>query len=370
MELVGKTNEEKIWNYLSSIIDNKYGIAGLMGNLYFVSLLDSYHVETSFLQKNKITKKEYTNKTDIGLHDFIRDKVGYGIANWKFWLKKEGLKKQAYSQKKSVGDLKLQLDFLIKELQEDYPDVWDILNKTKTIKDASNKVLIDYIVPKNKNSKNLQNAVLVHGKYYYDLFTNNKKVKQKEEKQKIISTLEQSKFALYFLDENSQYVANSNNKKEISYVPWSNESWSYILRHEDLEFAIKLAELALQADENEFILYGEKNKWRKTYFNALSEAGYNPKKIKKDCYTTDLDFIVDNIKAIGFIKNIAKLKVLNIKNIENIKKELLKYGFQIYVSPDYINTPNNLLPGDILVNEKNNFIAINLSLGKNYYGDE
>lgn len=40
MELVEKTNEEKIWNYLSSIIDNKYGVAGLMGNIYFTSLLD------------------------------------------------------------------------------------------------------------------------------------------------------------------------------------------------------------------------------------------------------------------------------------------------------------------------------------------
>ena len=34
MALIGKTNEEKIWNFLQNAINNKYGTAGLMGNLY------------------------------------------------------------------------------------------------------------------------------------------------------------------------------------------------------------------------------------------------------------------------------------------------------------------------------------------------
>lgn len=34
MALTGKTNDEKIWNYLKSNGFNEFGTAGLMGNLY------------------------------------------------------------------------------------------------------------------------------------------------------------------------------------------------------------------------------------------------------------------------------------------------------------------------------------------------
>ena len=32
--LTGKTNEEKIWNYLTAVGMNACGAAGMMGNLY------------------------------------------------------------------------------------------------------------------------------------------------------------------------------------------------------------------------------------------------------------------------------------------------------------------------------------------------
>ena len=33
LALIGKNNEEKIWNFLIEEIKNEYGVAGLMGNL-------------------------------------------------------------------------------------------------------------------------------------------------------------------------------------------------------------------------------------------------------------------------------------------------------------------------------------------------
>ena len=39
--LVGRNDEEKIWNYLYSKIGNKYGVAGLIGNLEAESDLNS-----------------------------------------------------------------------------------------------------------------------------------------------------------------------------------------------------------------------------------------------------------------------------------------------------------------------------------------
>ena len=40
MALTGKTNEEKIWNFLASKGLNAFGVAGLMGNLYAESALN------------------------------------------------------------------------------------------------------------------------------------------------------------------------------------------------------------------------------------------------------------------------------------------------------------------------------------------
>ena len=33
MSLTGKTNAEKIWNYLYAELKNPYGVAGIMGNI-------------------------------------------------------------------------------------------------------------------------------------------------------------------------------------------------------------------------------------------------------------------------------------------------------------------------------------------------
>ena len=331
MELVGKTNEEKIWNYLSSIIDNKYGVAGLMGNIYFTSLLDPQHVETSFLQKYKLTKREYTANADKFPFLFNRDEAGYGLANWSFWRKKEELRNYASLRNKSVGDLKLQLEFLTMELQDDYPKVWETICNVENIKEVSDKILKDYM---GKTGKAIQDKCQKHGEYYYE------------------------NFAIDFNGEN------------IFYIPWDNKNWSCVLRYPNLDIAIKIAELAIEADENEQVLFGEKTKWKKTYLRGLMDAHYNPKKINKECYTTDLDFVIDNIRAIGYMKRIPSFQVLSVGDIKDIRKTLIKEGFEIYTSYNYIRTPDNLLPGDILVNENDKLITINLCLGKNYYGEE
>lgn len=367
MELVGKTNEEKIWNYLSSIIDNKYGVAGLMGNIYFTSLLDPQHVETSFLQKYKLTKKEYTANADKFPFLFNRDEAGYGLANWSFWRKKEELRNYASLRNKSVGDLKLQLEFLTMELQDDYPQVWETICNVENIREVSDKILKDYM---GKTGKAIQDKCYKHGEYYYENFAIDFKAILQEGKDQVIKTLQESKFAPYFLNRVSPYVASPNNGEDIFYIPWDNKNWSCVLRYPNLDIAIKIAELAIEADENEQVLFGEKTKWKKTYLRGLMDAHYNPKKINKECYTTDLDFVIDNIRAIGYMKRIPSFQVLSVGDIKDIRKTLIKEGFEIYTSYNYIRTPDNLLPGDILVNENDKLITINLCLGKNYYGEE
>jgi len=51
MSLVGNNNEQKIWNYLMAHFNNKYGVAGLMGNLKAESALSPINLQDSFETK-------------------------------------------------------------------------------------------------------------------------------------------------------------------------------------------------------------------------------------------------------------------------------------------------------------------------------
>ena len=79
--LTGKTTEEKIWNFLLSKLNNEYGVAGLMGNLYAESGLKSTNLQDSFEKKLNMTDSSYTKAVNDGTYEnFITDGAGYGLA--------------------------------------------------------------------------------------------------------------------------------------------------------------------------------------------------------------------------------------------------------------------------------------------------
>ncbi len=81
MALRGATVEQKIWNYFKDKGLNDYGCAGLMGNLYAESALNSKNLQNSFEKKLKYTDEIYTKAVDNGQYkNFVRDSAGYGLA--------------------------------------------------------------------------------------------------------------------------------------------------------------------------------------------------------------------------------------------------------------------------------------------------
>lgn len=130
MALKGKTREEKIWNFLYAEIKNKFGTAGLMGNLQAESALNPKNLQNSFEKKLGLTDETYTKGVDKGTYkNFIKDKAGYGLAQWTFWTRKQNLFNFMRKKKVSIGNLTGQLEFLMKELKESYPTVFKELKK-------------------------------------------------------------------------------------------------------------------------------------------------------------------------------------------------------------------------------------------------
>lgn len=170
--------EQKIWQYFKSKGLNDYGIAGLMGNLYAESGLRPTNLQNTYEKKLGLADEEYTAAVDSGTYtNFVKDSAGYGLAQWTYWSRKQRLIDFAKQQKKSIGDLDMQLDFLYKELSENYKTVLKTLCSTTSVLEASNSVLLNFERPADQ-SVTVQNRRAGFGNTYYDKYATKKETQQ------------------------------------------------------------------------------------------------------------------------------------------------------------------------------------------------
>jgi peptidoglycan hydrolase-like protein with peptidoglycan-binding domain len=159
--------EKTIWDYLYKEIGNPYGVAGLMGNLYAESGLISTNLQNSYESSLGYTDATYTAAVDNGTYsNFINDSAGYGLCQWTYYTRKKALLNYAKTKGVSIGDLNMQLAFLIKELTESYSTVLATLKKASAVLEASNAVLFNFERPANSGSS-VQSARASYGEKYY-----------------------------------------------------------------------------------------------------------------------------------------------------------------------------------------------------------
>lgn len=171
MGLSGKTTDEKIWNFLKSKGLNSIAIAGLMGNLHAESGLNPKNLQNSYEKKLGHTDESYTAAVDCGEYtNFARDAAGYGLAQWTYHTRKAALLAYAKSMGKSVGDLEMQLCFLMKELTGNYSGALSELKKASSVLAASNIILMKFERPADQ-SESVQKKRAEYGQTYFDKFT-------------------------------------------------------------------------------------------------------------------------------------------------------------------------------------------------------
>ena len=163
-------NEKKIWAYLLRGIGSPYGAAGLMGNLYAESGLNPRNLQGTYEKSLGMTDDEYTAAVDDGSYpDFVTDKAGYGIAQWTYPSRKRGLLDWATAQEQSIGDLEMQLDFLMLELRSDFWSVYVDLVNAQSVREASDAVMLRFEKPKNQSEENRAKRA-TFGQKYFDQF--------------------------------------------------------------------------------------------------------------------------------------------------------------------------------------------------------
>lgn len=163
-------SEKTIWEYLKAQGLTDAGAAGLMGNLYAESGLRPNNLQNSYEGKLGIADAEYTEMVDHGTYtNFGGDRAGYGLAQWTYPTRKAALLSFAKAAKKSIGDLEMQLDFLIKELSEGYKGVLAVLRTTTSVREASDAVLLQFERPADQ-SEERQKQRAEYGQKYFDKY--------------------------------------------------------------------------------------------------------------------------------------------------------------------------------------------------------
>ena len=152
-------NEKVIWDCLLKKTGNEFGTAAIMGNLMAESSLNPTCV-------TGIKDSDYVKKADEGKIDFAHDGHAFGLVQWCYYARKGGL--QAYAQQtgRSVGHLQMQLEYLVKEMSQDYKSVWSAVTTSKSIRGISDTVMLKYEKPATTSEAAKQKRANYAQKFY------------------------------------------------------------------------------------------------------------------------------------------------------------------------------------------------------------
>ena len=146
--------ESYIWDKLYAAIANEIGTAALMGNLQAESGMIPYRKQGDF-SSGYTASITYTNNVNNGTiteNQFVHDSIGYGLAQWTYYTRKQKLyNKKVNDGYSSIGDVDLACDYLVEELQTDYNSVWNTLVNATDLHAASDVVLVDFENPADQS---------------------------------------------------------------------------------------------------------------------------------------------------------------------------------------------------------------------------
>lgn len=169
--------EKQIWDALNADIQNDYGVAGMMGNLYAESSLFPGRVEGDFTSGYTISVN-YTNAFRNG--QITREQFryntsppqtsgygpGYGLAQWTFYSRKYNYYDYAMAgQHGQPGSVAFEVWFLLWELQNDFASTYNVLKTATSVNQAS-----DYVLEHFENPDNWQAQITTRRGYCQRLY--------------------------------------------------------------------------------------------------------------------------------------------------------------------------------------------------------
>lgn len=158
-------NASIIWNELTKHFSNA-GAAAILGNLFLESGLKSNNLENRGNSELSVSDELYTAFVDSGEYvGFATDGYGYGLAQWTYPTRKEGLFNLAKKRKTSVANMETQLEYLLQELNG-YQDLNKELQISDDIAKLTERFMKEFEKPANQSETAVQNRIFYAKKYF------------------------------------------------------------------------------------------------------------------------------------------------------------------------------------------------------------
>lgn len=158
---------QNIVDRLMPVIQNEFGVFGLVGNIGRESGFSPINLQNSGNKRLDMTDEAYTKAVDDNVYtNFIKDSLGYGLVQWTYWSRKQGLYNLSRSLGVSIGDENMQIDFIIQELTTGYKGVLNYLKSAKSIREATEYVMKHYEGPADQSEEALNKRVAIGEEWY------------------------------------------------------------------------------------------------------------------------------------------------------------------------------------------------------------
>lgn len=150
-------SEKTIYAALIEFGMSPVGACAMLGNMMAESSLKANIAQRGM---TNLTDEAYTDRFDKYPDACYRDGVGYGLCQWTFWSRKQGLWELAFSRGVSVGDEELQVEYAVNELKADYPGLWQHLCNITDLYTATERICKEFERPAVNNIATRYNFAL------------------------------------------------------------------------------------------------------------------------------------------------------------------------------------------------------------------
>lgn len=341
-----------VWNFFRRKGLTRFGVAGLMGNLYAESGIKSNVLERLCIRRyveevqRFYTDQSYTAEVDRGAisrDEFLKPlgkHYGYGLAQWTTESRKAGLYAYTKAQNVSISDLNAQCEYLCRELETAFKSTFNVLKSAQDINTASDYVLLHFEMPKYA-----EQVIELRRRYSCEIFD---LLGRKEESMVIIGSAR--------IDENgnaSGGKAGDQTGKEVSTQQYylHSKGWN-VIRAKDPQVREAIAQNMTWACANNNIGYDQGE--NTSLYMVAKPLGFNCSLVGTPCET-------DCARLVRVCVLYAGVQVRDFYTGNELEALLETDAFdQVDVA-----LPDGLLRGDILVTKTKGHTVVALTNGGN-----
>lgn len=153
---------QTIYNLLRGYGLSEAGALGMLGNWECESGCEPYRVQGDY-QSSRAISKAYVAAIEGGLstrEKFANDQKGFGLAQWTYPSRKQGLWDFWSIGNSKIDSCELQCNFAMIELQHWYPGLLSYLKSVEAIYDATDRICKEYERPAVNNVQARYEAAL------------------------------------------------------------------------------------------------------------------------------------------------------------------------------------------------------------------